>query len=91
MARKLSILIVDDEEHLQTNLVAYLEDEGYTLVTAGDGETGLEKVGSRKFDIGIIDILGRQTASIFDGGKWAFRTRAGIGFVQCKPLIVWGD
>ena len=42
-------------------------------------------------DIGIIDILGRQTASIFDGGKWAFSTRAGIGFVQCKPLIVWGD
>ncbi len=51
-----TILIVDDEEHLQENLVAYLEDEGYTVVTAGDGETGLERVRNQKLDIGIIDM-----------------------------------
>lgn len=56
MSGKASILIVDDEEHLQENLVAYLEDEGYTVVTADDGESGLERIRSRKFDIGIIDM-----------------------------------
>ena len=56
MSGKATILIVDDEEHLQENLVAYHEDEGYTVVTADDGESGLERIRSRKFDIGIIDM-----------------------------------
>jgi two-component system, OmpR family, response regulator len=56
MTGKTTILIVDDEEHLQENLVAYLEDEGFTVVTAGDGETGLDRVTGQKFDIGIIDM-----------------------------------
>ncbi|HNW28235.1 MAG TPA: response regulator [Spirochaetota bacterium] len=56
MSGKATILIVDDEEHLQENLVAYLEDEGYAVVTAGDGESGLERIKSQKFDIGIIDM-----------------------------------
>ncbi len=51
-----TILIVDDEEHLQSNLVAYLEDEGFTVATAGDGETGIDRVTKQKFDIGIIDM-----------------------------------
>ncbi len=56
MTRKTTILIVDDEEHLQSNLVAYLEDEGYTVVTAGDGESGIDRVTGQKFDLGIIDM-----------------------------------
>ncbi len=53
---KKTILIVDDEEHLQKNLVAYLEDEGFIVDTASDGEAGMERVNRRKFDIGIIDM-----------------------------------
>lgn len=41
-------------------------------------------------DVGIILIDGRQTAAIRDGNKWAFRTGAGIGFVECDALISWG-
>ncbi len=51
-----TILIVDDEEHLQENLVAYLEDEGYIVDTASSGEAGIAQVNRRKFDIGIIDM-----------------------------------
>ena len=56
MTVKTNILIVDDEKHLQLNLVTFLEDEGYDVVTAADGETGIDRVCKRKFDIGIIDM-----------------------------------
>jgi two-component system, OmpR family, response regulator len=56
MTGNATILIIDDEEHLQSNLVAYLEDEGYTVVTAGDGESGIELIGRQKVNLGIIDM-----------------------------------
>jgi len=56
MKEKGTILIVDDEEHLQENLVAYLEDEGYIVMTASDGETGLERIQEHTFNLGIIDM-----------------------------------
>lgn len=70
------------------------------LVRAAGGLIGLvapqmdflaEKPDPAEGDVGVIDVLGRQTAGIFFGGKWAFRTRAGAGFIQRAPLIVWGD
>lgn len=42
-------------------------------------------------DVGVIEVLGRQTAAIRVGDKWAFRSPAGVGFVDAAPLIVWGD
>ena len=42
-------------------------------------------------DVGVIEVLGRQTSAIRVGDKWAFRTQAGVGFVDADPLIVWGD
>lgn len=51
-----TILIVDDEEHLQSNMVAYLEDEGYTVITAADGESGIERLEKNAIDLGIIDM-----------------------------------
>lgn len=42
-------------------------------------------------DVGVIEVLGRQTAAVRVGDKWAFRTPAGIGFVAAPALIVWGD
>ena len=56
MTDPITVLVVDDEVQLQENLVAYLEDEGFTVVTAGDGEDALDILKSRKFDIGIIDM-----------------------------------
>ena len=42
-------------------------------------------------DVGVIEVLGAQTAAIQVGDKWAFRTPSGVGFVAASPLIVWGD
>lgn len=51
------ILIVDDEPDMVTFLSALLEDEGYTTITASDGEEGITKVKSEKPDLVSLDLL----------------------------------
>lgn len=52
----ITILVVDDEEMVRENLEAYLEDEGFTVVTAGSGEDALEMLKDVEPDLGIIDM-----------------------------------
>lgn len=42
-------------------------------------------------DVGVIEVMGRQTAAIRVDDAWAFRTPRGIGFLDVPALIVWGD
>lgn len=56
MKRGATILIVDDEDSVQINLVAYLEDEGFTVLTSHSGEEGLELVNSTHVDCVIVDM-----------------------------------
>lgn len=50
------ILIVDDEEIVRISLAAYLEDEGYEVISAISGEEALDILNTNRFDIGIIDM-----------------------------------
>ena len=51
-----TILVLDDEELVRANIVAFLEDEGFTVIPAESGEEALEILKSRPVDIGIIDM-----------------------------------
>lgn len=51
------ILIVDDEAHIRTLLRQELEDEGYGILEAGDGNDALAKARNEKPDLIICDIL----------------------------------
>lgn len=42
-------------------------------------------------DIGVIEIVGRQTAAISTGAHWMFRTPRGIGMAVRPALAIWGD
>jgi len=60
MGRGLSrhtILVVEDEENLLEALKYKLEKEGYSVLTAGDGEKGLEIAREAKPDLVILDIM----------------------------------
>jgi DNA-binding NtrC family response regulator len=50
------ILIVDDEEIVRESLSAWLEKDGYTLATAQDGETALERVRNERWSILLVDL-----------------------------------
>jgi DNA-binding response OmpR family regulator len=51
------ILIVEDEETLAHTLADKLRGDGFTVVTAGDGEEGLEKIREDRPDLIVLDIM----------------------------------
>jgi DNA-binding response OmpR family regulator len=51
------VLIVEDELTLAANLANKLRDEGYEVITAPDGEEGLEKVRREHPDLVVLDIM----------------------------------
>lgn len=55
--RKAKILIIDDEENIRKSLRMILEYEGYSLLEAGDGEDGLQRIEeSAGIDLVLLDI-----------------------------------
>ena len=55
MAKK--ILVVDDEPYMLEILQARLESNGYSVITAINGEDCLKKAGEDKPDLVLMDIL----------------------------------
>ncbi|MCX7678011.1 MAG: response regulator [Spirochaetes bacterium] len=54
--RHIKILVVDDEQVINTNIGAYLEDEGFSVRIAASGEEGLQLLKEEEADVGIIDM-----------------------------------
>ena len=52
-----TILVVDDEKRLQDMLQAYLIQEGFRVVTAGDGQEALFVARHEKPDLIILDLM----------------------------------
>ncbi|HVZ97649.1 MAG TPA: response regulator transcription factor [Chitinophagaceae bacterium] len=57
MVRKLSILLVEDEENLRDTLKLNFEMEGYNVVTAVDGAQALNAVRREFFDLIVLDVM----------------------------------
>ncbi len=53
----MKILVVEDEIALADAIAAILRSEGYSVDTANDGISGLEKAMSGKFDCMVLDIM----------------------------------
>lgn len=56
-AKKISILLVEDEEHLQEALRLNLEMEDYEVTSAYDGLEALKAVQQEHFDLIILDVM----------------------------------
>jgi two-component system alkaline phosphatase synthesis response regulator PhoP len=57
MQKKLSILLVEDEENLQDALRLNFEMEGYEVTSAYDGAEALKAVHNEYFDLIILDVM----------------------------------
>ncbi|MEK7868162.1 MAG: response regulator, partial [Candidatus Omnitrophota bacterium] len=51
------ILIIDDEEDIQKLLKIRLEQEGFIVITAGDGEKGVKSAELEMPDLILLDIM----------------------------------
>ena len=56
MAKKGSVLIVDDEEIMRDVLDTLLSAEGYRVDLAKTGEDGIEAYGKRAYDVVLLDV-----------------------------------
>jgi len=51
-----TILVVEDEKHLQALYALELNAEGYNVITVGSGGEALEKLKNNRIDLAILDI-----------------------------------
>ena len=55
--RQKKILVVDDDPNIREAVGATLKDEGHDVITASDGEEGLQKVVTEIPDLIILDVI----------------------------------
>jgi CheY-like chemotaxis protein len=78
-----TILLVDDEYALVESLTELLQDEGYRVVSAANGEDGLEKLRKEKADLVVSDIM----MPIGGGSEFVRRLRALPEF-RLTPVVI---
>ena len=57
MANASTILLVDDEDSIQTLLTYPLERDGYRVVQARDGEEALTRFAEEEVDLVVLDLM----------------------------------
>lgn len=57
MLSKLKILLVEDEEKLRKVIKLYLENEGFEVEEASDGQEAVEKFQPSEFSVVILDVM----------------------------------
>ena len=81
------ILIIDDDRDLTKSLQAILEEQKYTVETANDGETGLEKLKNNKPDLLLLDVM---MASDLEGHRLAHTIKSDPGNKDLPILVITG-
>ncbi len=79
---EIKILLVDDSSYMRQLIKGYLKEAGYIVVTAEDGNVGMERLYEQKFDL-IVSDLEMPNMNGFD-----FITNVRKGNIQCNiPAI----
>jgi DNA-binding response OmpR family regulator len=78
------ILLVDDEQPIQTLLSFPLQRDGYDVVTVADGREALARFGEQHFDLVVLDLMLPR----MDGLEVCRRLRAQAGNGKTVPIIM---
>lgn len=77
-----TVLVVDDDQDLRSLLALVLEEEGYHVETAADGQQGLDAVNREMPDLILLDMK----MPVMDGWEFAKEFRA--RFERQAPIVV---
>jgi DNA-binding response OmpR family regulator len=77
------ILVVEDERHVRELLVDLLDDAGYEVIEAADGEAALQQASHQHPDIIILDLM----LPLLDGFQVLERLKGNPG-TSSIPVIV---
>lgn len=66
------ILVVEDDNEIRNGVEIYLRNQGYEVVTAANGQEGLEAARRQEFHLAIVDIM----MPVMDGVTMLMRLRA---------------
>ncbi len=78
-----TILVVDDEPFIKDALVDALRDEGYAVVTAGDGRAAIEMVQQEAPSLVLMDVMMPRM-----DGRAAFRAMREHAHGDGLPVIL---
>jgi CheY-like chemotaxis protein len=78
-----TVLIVEDEPGISTLLTAALEDEGYRVVAAANGEEGLARLAETRPDVVVLDYM----MPLLDGPSMARKMRRDPTFKDI-PIVM---
>jgi CheY-like chemotaxis protein len=56
-AAKKTVIVIEDEPNVQLYLQTVLEDAGFNVLTAGDGESGLKMIEEQRPDLISLDLV----------------------------------
>lgn len=54
---EMKILVVDDEQEIAELVSVYLKNEGYEVITAGNGAQALEIAGQEEISLAVLDVM----------------------------------
>jgi len=83
-AEEKTILVVDDEPNVREYLAALLEDAGFNVVRAADGEEALDVIKQRQIDFISLDLIMPRKS----GQKLLYELRKDREFSRIPVLIV---
>jgi two-component system cell cycle sensor histidine kinase/response regulator CckA len=86
MEKEMNILVVDDEPAFRMLLKDYLQDQGWTVYTAANGEEGLKELEKTKIDFIISDVY----MPVMDGIRFQKAVQAIPVLSQIPFLFVSG-
>jgi CheY-like chemotaxis protein len=66
-----TVLVVDDEYAIAATLQEFLEDEGFTVLTARNGQAALDQMSQKRPDLLLMDVM----MPILDGVETVRRMR----------------
>lgn len=78
-----TILLVEDEKDLRETLATFIQQVGYTVVTAANGEEGIRLAGEKTPDLLLVDIR----MPVMSGYQMVKKLRAESSWGSKVPII----